>query len=45
MGKKVSSAWRVELNYVFHTLRLSDARGDFDFDDHVMRLRLFYSFN
>jgi len=45
MGKKVTSALRIELNYVFHTVRLSDARGDFDFDDHVVRLRLFYSFN
>jgi len=45
IGKKVTSALRMELNYVFHTLRLSDARGDFDFDDHVVRLRLFYSFN
>jgi len=45
IGKKVTGALRMELNYVFHTLRLSDARGDFDFDDHVVRLRLFYSFN
>jgi len=45
MGKKVTSTLRMELNYVFHTVRLSDARGDFDFDDHVVRLRLFYSFN
>ena len=45
IGKKVTNALRMELNYVFHTVRLSDERGDFDFDDHVVRLRLFYSFN
>lgn len=45
IGKKVTPALRAELNYLFHTFRVSDERGDFDFDDNVVRLRLFYSFN
>ena len=44
IGKKVTNALRMELNYLFHKVRLSDERGDFDFDDHVVRLRFFYSF-
>jgi hypothetical protein len=44
-GKFVSDALRVELNYLYHLVRLSDEMGDFDFDDHVVRLRFFYTVN
>ncbi len=45
IGKKVTQALRIELNYLFHTFRVSDKQGDFDFDDHVVRTRFFYSFH
>ena len=45
MGKRVTPALRIDLNYVFHKIRVSEAGRDFDLDDHVVRLRFFYSFN
>jgi hypothetical protein len=45
IGKLVTSSLRVELNYVFHQVRLADEGGQLDADDHVVRLRFFYSFN
>ena len=45
IGKKVTPALRIDLNYVFHKLRVSDEDQDFDLDDHIVRLRFFYSFN
>jgi len=45
MGKKVTPALRIDLNYVFHKIRVSDEGRDFDLDDHIVRLRFFYNFN
>ena len=45
IAKKVTPSLRIDLNYLFHRLRVSDASGDFALDDHVVRLRFFYSFN
>jgi hypothetical protein len=45
MGKKVTPALRVDLNYVFHKVRVSESGRDFDLDDHVLRLRFFYTVN
>jgi len=45
MGKKVTPALRMDLNYLFHRIRVSDDSQDFDLDDHVLRLRFFYHFN
>jgi hypothetical protein len=45
VGKKVTPALRVDLNYVFHKVRVSESGRDFDLDDHIVRLRFFYSVN
>ncbi|MCZ6617120.1 MAG: DUF2490 domain-containing protein [Gammaproteobacteria bacterium] len=45
MGKRVTPALRIELSYLYHSLRLSESSRDFELDDHVLRLRVFYSFN
>ena len=44
VGKQVSAPLRIELNYLFHTLRIEDGLTNFDADDHVVRLRMFYKF-
>jgi len=45
MGKRVTPALRMDLNYLFHRIRVSDDSQEFDVDDHVLRLRFFYHFN
>ena len=45
VGKRVTPALRIDLNYLFHSIRVSDGIQDFNLDDHVVRLRFFYSFN
>ena len=46
-GTKVSDAWRVELHYVLQDGReIEDLFQDlFSSEEHILRLRLFYSFN
>jgi hypothetical protein len=44
LGKTVSRALRTELNYLFHTSRLSQLY-DFEVQEHIIRLRFFCSFN
>jgi hypothetical protein len=43
IGKPVHKNLRVDLNYVFHKVRVAEADEAFDFDDHVIRLRFFYT--
>jgi len=43
LGKVVSDALRVELNYLFHKVRIPDQGGSLDTNDHVVRLRFFYT--
>jgi hypothetical protein len=45
LGRQFNSRLRAELNYVFHKVRLPEEGGSLDFDDHVVRLRFFYSIN
>ena len=45
IGKRVTPTLRIDLNYLFHRIRVSEAARDFELDDHVVRLRFFYSFN
>ena len=45
IGKQVTPGLRIDLNYLFHRVRVTDAGGDLTLDDHVIRLRFFYSFN
>ena len=45
MGKNVNQALRIELNYLFHRIRIEDEDGRLDADDHVVRVRLFYRFS
>ena len=47
VGTKVSDAWRVELRYVLQDGRaIEDLFSDiFDSEEHILRLRLFYTFN
>ena len=45
IGRQVTASWRVELNYLWHQIRVNTGLRDFDLDDHVIRTRLFYSFN
>jgi hypothetical protein len=45
LGRQFNSRLRAELNYVFHKVRLPEEGGSLDFDDHVVRLRFFYSVN
>jgi hypothetical protein len=44
LGRQFSEGLRIELNYLFHKIRLLEEGGDLDFDDHVLRLRFFYRF-
>ena len=45
LGKRVTPALRIDLNYLFHRVQVNDDIQDFDLDDHVLRLRFFYTFN
>jgi hypothetical protein len=45
LGRQFNEGLRVELNYLFHKIRLPDESGELEMDDHVLRLRFFYSFN
>lgn len=45
LGRQFNEGLRVELNYLFHKIRLPDEGGELEVDDHVLRLRFFYSFN
>ena len=45
IGKQVAGGLRIDLNYLFHSIRVSEVEGNFNFDDHVIRLRFFYSLN
>ena len=45
VGKHLTEASQIQVNYFFHKVRLSPARGDLEVDDHVVRLRFFHSFN
>jgi len=45
IGKRFTPALRIDLNYLFHRIRISDEGRDFDLDDHVVRLRFFYRLN
>lgn len=42
-GTRVSDAWRVQLHYLLHQDRLS-AGATFTATEHILRLRLFYTF-
>jgi hypothetical protein len=43
MGRKFSGSLRGELNYLFHRVRVPEQDGELDFDDHVLRFRVFYT--
>ena len=45
IGKHVSERLRIELNYLYHKVRVPERGGALDVDDHVLRVRFFYSFN
>jgi len=48
VGTKVSDAWRVQLHYTLQDGRAIEDdffRDPFDSDEHILRLRLFYTFN
>ena len=45
LEKKVTSGLRVSLNYLFHKVGVSASGREFDLDDHVVRLRLFFNLN
>ncbi len=45
IGKWIIRNLTVELNYLFHKIAVGEQRGNFNFDDHVIRLRLFYNTN
>ena len=45
MGKQFNDGLRAELDYLFHKVRLADEGGTLVFDDHVLRLRFFYTFD
>ncbi len=45
IGKEVARGLRIDLNYLFHKIRVLEEGGDLDADDHVVRLRFFYSLN
>jgi hypothetical protein len=44
VGKAFGQSLRVELNYLFHKIRLIEEDGELEADDHVVRLRFFYHF-
>jgi len=43
IGKRVNDRLRMELNYLFHQIRVPEGGGALDFDDNVLRLRFFYT--
>lgn len=43
-GTHVSDAWQVELHYLLHRRRI-DADAPFADEEHILRLRFFYTFN
>ncbi len=45
IGKQVARGLRIDLNYLFHRVRLVEQDGDLTVDDHVVRLRFFYRLN
>ena len=48
VGTKVSEAWRVQLHYILQDGRAIEEfsfRDPFDSEEHILRFRLFYSFN
>ena len=45
IGRQFGDRLRTELNYLFHQIRVYEAGGDLDLDDHVVRLRFFYTFD
>ena len=45
IGKKLTPALRIDLNYLFHKIRVRGGDSQLDLDDHVVRLRFFYRFN
>ena len=46
LGKQVTKDLRMDLNYLFHKVRVPEEDGaPLTFDDHVVRLRLYYTFN
>jgi hypothetical protein len=45
LGKRVSRHLRIELNYVFNRIRVSEGGDGFDYDDHVVRLRFYCTMN
>jgi hypothetical protein len=45
IGMQVTHQLRIDLNYLFHQIRVVDQDGELVNDDHVVRLRFFYSFN
>jgi len=47
VGTQVSDAWRVQLHYILQDGRAIDQVFDdvLDSDEHILRLRLFYTFN
>jgi hypothetical protein len=45
VGKRNLFGMRVAVNYFFHKIRLNQASGDLEADDHVLRLRLLYILN
>lgn len=45
IGKQVAQGLRIDLNYLFHRVRVIEEGGDLTADDHVVRLRFFYSLN
>jgi len=45
IGRQFNGQLRAELNYMFHKVRLPEEDGRLDIDDHVVRLRFFYSIN
>jgi hypothetical protein len=44
IGRAITGALRIEPNYLFHKVQLGDETVGFEADDHVFRLRLFYTF-
>ena len=45
IGKKVSQNLRIEFNYMFQKVRLEEQGSRLKANDHILRLRLFYSLN
>lgn len=44
IGRQFGDRLRAELNYLFHQIRVPEEGGALDLDDHVLRLRFFYTF-